>query len=298
MANTPHETKKTQAKDQNRLAEWEASPGPEASALRHKLHEIIFEADTPAGKWFDVILLVMILASILVVTLESVRSYRYRYHDIFSFLEWAFTIFFTLEYVLRIYCVKRPSGYIFSFFGIIDLLAILPAYLGLFLINAPSLMVIRALRLLRVFRIFKLGHFMYEARVISHAVKASRAKITVFLTFVLSMVVIIGSLMHLIEAGQNSGFDNIPRSIYWAIVTLTTVGYGDISPKTPLGQFLASAVMIIGYAVIAVPTGIVSAEIVRGDGVQTNTQVCRSCTAEGHDDDALFCKYCGDQLNP
>ncbi len=271
-------------------------------SFKEVLHEIIFEADTPAGKGFDVALLIMIAASVIVVMLESVDTINAQHKQLFFVLEWTFTIFFTAEYVLRIYSVYRPWKYITSFYGVIDLLAILPTYLSLFVVGAPSLMIIRIMRLFRIFRIFKLGHFLKEGAVLASALRASRVKITVFLTFVLLMVSVIGSLMYLVEAGAKSGFDNIPRSVYWAIVTLTTVGYGDISPKTPLGQFLASLVMIIGYAVIAVPTGIVSAEMVSGkhdkpDTTTHNTQACRHCSKEGHDDDAAFCKFCGEALN-
>lgn len=272
-------------------------------SIKEALHEIIFEADTPAGKGFDVILLIMIAASVIVVMLESVKTINAQYEQLFFVLEWTFTIFFTVEYILRIYSVYRPWKYITSFYGVIDLLAILPTYLSLFIAGAPSLMIIRIMRLFRIFRIFKLGHFLKEGAVLASALRASRAKITVFLTFVLLMVSVIGSLMYLVEAKADSGFDNIPRSVYWAIVTLTTVGYGDISPKTPTGQFLASLVMIIGYAVIAVPTGIVSAEMVSGKhdkpstSANTNTQACRHCSGEGHDDDATYCKFCGEKLN-
>lgn len=266
---------------------------------KERFHEIIFEADTPLGKVFDISLLVIILASILVVMLESVDSFSARFAHIFFVLEWIFTIFFTLEYFLRIYSVYRPWKYITSFFGIIDLLAIIPTYLSLFIVGTHYLLVIRSLRLLRVFRIFKLAKFLREGNTIIRALKASQTKITVFMFFILLMVVIFGSVMYVVEGSQNESFDSIPRSVYWAIVTLTTVGYGDISPSTNLGQFLAAVVMIMGYAVIAVPTGIVSAEIIRGEEAdeQLNTQACRYCGKEGHDDDALFCKYCGEELN-
>lgn len=267
--------------------------------LKEKIHEIIFEADTPAGKLFDVVLLILIMASVLVVMLESVQGLQARYSNFFYALEWAFTVIFTIEYLLRLYCVYRPAKYATSFFGVIDLLAILPAYISLFIYGTQYLLVIRALRLLRVFRIFKLGHFMSEGEVIVRALKASRAKITVFLTFILLLIIIIGSIMYLVEGGQNEGFSSIPRSIYWTIVTLTTVGYGDITPVTELGQFLSAFIMILGYAIIAVPTGIVSAEMVAGarGEEERNTQACRYCGAEGHDNDAVYCKYCGERLN-
>lgn len=270
----------------------------EINKTREIIHEIIFEADTPAGKWFDIILLVCIVGSVFAVMLESVPSIDAKYHLVFEIFEWGFTIFFTIEYILRLYAVIRPMKYALSFFGIIDLLSILPSYLSIFLPHSESLMVIRAIRLLRVFRIFKLAGFVSESFVIIRALKASRKKIFVFLFFILLMTIIMGSVMYLIE-GPESGFDSIPRGIYWAIVTLTTVGYGDISPHTNLGQFLAAIVMILGYAVIAVPTGIVTAEFAneKNKPVQTNTQACRYCSAEGHDDDALFCKNCGEELN-
>ncbi len=277
----------------------------ELSPLREKIHEIIFEADTPTGKVFDVILLIAIVASLIVVMLESVEAINIKYHDLFFALEWVFTIFFTIEYGLRLYSVKKPLKYALSFFGIIDLLAILPAFLDLFIAGTHYLIVIRTLRILRVFRIFKLTKFLKESSLIMNALRASQAKITVFMVFVLLMVTIVGSIMYLIEGGtEGSGFTSIPRSIYWAIVTLTTVGYGDIAPRTEIGQFLAAVVMIMGYAVIAVPTGIVSAEMVNTASDPDNhkfdeisTQACRSCSKEGHDIDAVFCKFCGDELN-
>ncbi len=267
---------------------------------KEKIHEIIFEADTPVGKWFDIILMVIIVASVLVVMLESVDWIYASYKSTFILLEWFFTIFFTLEYILRLYCVYKPLKYATSFFGIIDVLAIAPTYLALLVPNTHFLIVIRALRLLRVFRIFKLANFLKESDYILNSLKASMSKITVFLTFVLLMTVIIGSIMYLIEGGSNDSFSSIPRSIYWAIVTLTTVGYGDITPQTPIGQFVAAFVMIMGYAVIAVPTGIVSAEMVKGgtDEIQLNTQSCSLCGLEDHQDDAKFCWGCGHELHP
>jgi voltage-gated potassium channel len=269
--------------------------------FKEKLHEIIFEADTQMGKLFDIVLLILITISILVVMLESIDEYNERYHELFIYLEWGLTILFTIEYFLRIYSVYKPKSYIISFFGLVDLLAILPTYLSLIFVSTHYLLVIRALRLLRMFRIFKFGHHVNQGKIILKSLKNSIPKITVFLYFVILMVIIFGSIMYLIEGNQpNSNFDNIPRSIYWAIVTLTTVGYGDISPTTPLGQLVASMVMILGYAVIAVPTGIVSAELIQ-DNVSKknnyNTQSCRYCSREGHDSDAEYCKYCGQLLN-
>lgn len=268
---------------------------------RHKeqLHEIIFEADTRIGKIFDIIILALILLSIIVVMLESVHDFNAKYHNILYYLEWTLTIIFSIEYFLRIYSVYKPIKYITSFFGVVDLLAILPTYLSLIFVGTQYLLVIRALRLLRMFRIFKLGHYVIQGRIILKSVKASIPKITVFLYFVILMVIIFGSIMYLIEGSANKNFDNIPRSVYWAIVTLTTVGYGDIAPITPLGQLLASMVMILGYAVIAVPTGIVSAEIIQNSTNRNKvmTQSCRYCSKDGHDADAEFCKYCGEILN-
>lgn len=272
----------------------------EYNPLKEKIHEIIFEADTPVGKFFDIILLVIIAISVLVVMLETVDYINVQFHDLFYVLEWIFTIIFTIEYALRLYCVYRPLKYATSFFGIVDLLAIIPTYLSFFIAGSQTLLVIRGLRLLRVFRILKLGHFLKEGQIITAALKASRIKIEVFLFFIMLMVVIIGSVMYLIEgAGGNEQFSSIPRSIYWAIVTLTTVGYGDITPSTEIGQFLSAVVMILGYAIIAVPTGIVSAEFIshQKEITSSNTQACRYCGEEGHDDDALYCKYCGEELN-
>ena len=263
---------------------------------REKLHTIIYEADTPAGKLFDVILLFLIIASIIVVMLESVESYVAKYKEIFNVIEWTITILFTVEYFARIITIKKPKHYIFSFYGIIDLLSTIPKYLSIFFVGGNALVALRALRLLRVFRVLKLVRFIGEAENLTKALKASRAKILVFLLAVLSLSVILGSFMYLIEVGQESGFDSIPRSVYWAIVTLTTVGYGDIAPVTPLGQFVASIIMILGYGIIAVPTGIVSAEY-SGQKAHTNTQSCPNCAANNHQDDAVFCYDCGEKLN-
>jgi len=269
--------------------------------LRDRIHEIIFEADTPEGKRFDVIIMILIIASVLVVMLESVQSLQERYGGLFKIIEWFFTIIFTIEYILRLYSVRYTWRYAGSFYGIVDLLAIVPTYLTLLIpgSTASSLLVIRALRLMRVFRIFKLGHFMSEGMLIMKAMQSSRTKISVFLFFILIMVTIIGAVMYLVEGTfDNTGFTSIPKSIYWAIVTLTTVGFGDITPQTSLGQFLSAVVMILGYAVIAVPTGIVSAELIdQTKQLATNTQACRYCGEDGHDDDAKHCKYCGNILN-
>jgi len=272
----------------------------EFSPLRERIHEIIFEADTRAGKWFDIILMIVIVLSVLVVMLESIKEFAEEYHHILFALEWFFTIFFTIEYILRLYVVHKPLKYATSFFGIIDLLATIPTYLAFIFGNTGVFIVVRALRLMRVFRIFKLANFLKESRYIMHSLQAARQKIFVFLTFVFLMTIIIGSLMYLVEGGSNDAFSSIPKSIYWAIVTLTTVGYGDITPSTSLGQFFAAAVMILGYAVIAVPTGIVSSEMIKehdNEPVPLNTQSCSDCGEDEHQDDALFCRICGEELH-
>lgn len=261
---------------------------------RQNLHEVIYEADTPAGKTFDITLIILIVSSVVAVSLESVASLRAEYGLFFRSLEWAFTFIFTIEYILRILAVEKPSKYIFSFFGLVDLLALLPSFLSLFIFGAQSMLVIRSFRLLRIFRIFKLGAYLSQARVLESALIASRHKIIVFLVGVFATVVTVGAFMHLIE-GPQSGFTNIPISVYWAIVTMTTVGYGDIAPQTPLGQFFASALMITGYGVLAVPTGIMSVELARAS-ISTSTQACPSCSKQGHDQDAKFCKFCGSPL--
>lgn len=262
------------------------------SKLKDRLYKIIFEAETPAGKAFDVMLLVLILASVAVVSLESVVALRREFLQYFLVLEWAFTIIFTIEYLLRIYSTPRPGKYIFSFFGIVDLLSIIPTYMSLFILGSQYLLVVRVLRLLRIARIFKLTRFINEGQQLSSALRASFTKITVFLGTVLTLVVIIGSLMYIVEGAQ-SGFTSIPTSIYWTIVTLTTVGYGDIAPQTALGQILASVVMVLGYGIIAVPTGIVTVEMSRAEKQIALTRVCPYCHKEGHQADAKFCFNCG-----
>ncbi len=280
------------------MSEERAHPESPNAELKERIHRIIFEADTPAGKLFDVVLLVAILASVLAVALESVHEIDAEYHAALAFAEWCFTILFTIEYVLRLYCVRRPVAYARSFFGIVDLLSILPTYLSVLIPGAQSMLVIRALRLLRVFRIFKLVRMLREARALRSALLASRAKIGVFLSTVLIIVVIMGTAMHLVEGGENEGFDSIPQSMYWAIVTMTTVGYGDTTPVTVFGKTLAALMMILGYSLIIVPTGILSAELTRHDRIDASSRSCPSCLAEGHDPAAKFCKYCGSDLNP
>lgn len=278
------------------------------SMWRIKLHEIIYEADTPAGKFFDVFLLIIILLSIALVMLESVEMIGLKinnlfglnlsqssYDKIFNVFEWIITIFFTIEYSVRIICVKKPSAYIFSFYGIVDLLSTIPKYLSLFIVGTNSLVAIRALRLLRVFRILKLTRFIGESTNFLMALKKSKIKIAVFLSFVIVLCIILGTVMYLIEGDKDSGFTSIPKSVYWAIVTLTTVGYGDIAPITSLGQFIASMIMILGYGIIAIPTGIVTAEMTKRDQENTpkNTQNCDNCMESYHADNAKFCHKCG-----
>ena len=263
---------------------------------RSSLHEIIFEAETPAGKSFDLALLVAIVLSIIAVCLESVTEIRTQYGPQLRVIEWIFTILFTIEYMLRLLSVRHPWKYATSFYGIVDLLAILPSYLSFFIAGSQSLLVIRALRLLRVFRVLKLAHFVGEARMLKAALRASLHKIVVFLGVVLTLVVIIGAFMYLLEGSEN-GFDNIPLAIYWTIVTMTTVGYGDIAPMTVAGKVLASGVMLLGYAIIAVPTGIVTVELASAVQHSLRTDACPDCGAEGHASDAVYCRYCGCPLS-
>lgn len=263
--------------------------------FRHQLHEIIFEADTAPGKWFDVLLIFSIIVSVVLVMLDSVGSIQAVYGQWLYVGEWIFTLLFTVEYLLRLYCVQRPLLYARSFFGVVDLLAILPTYLSIMLPGGQYFIIIRVLRLLRIFRVFKLVQFLSEARLLLNALHASFRKIAVFLCTVMTLVIIFGALMYVVEGAAN-GFTSIPRSIYWAIVTMTTVGYGDISPQTDLGQALAAIIMIIGYGIIAVPTGIVTVELSQAVQRGVSTQACPGCGVDGHDKDARFCKYCGTSL--
>jgi voltage-gated potassium channel len=273
-----------------------AEARPPSGGWRGRLHEVIFEADTRAGRAFDVALIGLILLSVLAVMLESVRGVRERFGAELFAVEVAFTVLFTVEYALRLAGVRRPLLYAKSFFGVVDLLAILPTYLSILVPGTHYLLVVRILRLLRVFRVLKLAEHLSEADVLMRALRASRRKISVFLLTVLTLVVIIGTLLYVIE-GEEHGFTSIPVSIYWAVVTLTTVGYGDISPKTPAGQTLAAVVMIIGYGIIAVPTGIVTVEIAQAARHRVvSTQACPECGSEGHDADAVYCKYCAGKL--
>ena len=263
--------------------------------VRARLHEIIFEADTRAGRFFDLALIWCILASVLAVMLDSVAVVRNEHGQLLGRIEWILTVLFTIEYLLRLWCIGRPWKYAISFYGIVDFLAIMPTYLSLVLPGSRYFLVIRVLRVLRIFRVLKLVQFLNEAQLMVQALKASGRKLAVFFATVISLVIVFGSVMYILE-GEANGFTSIPRSIYWAIVTMTTVGYGDISPQTALGQALASVVMLIGFTIIAVPTGIVAAEMTRAGSSTVSTQVCTECAAEGHSPDAKHCKMCGEIL--
>lgn len=276
-------------------------PQPSASPLRVRLYETIFEAETPAGRAFEIALLWAIVLSVLAVMLESVEGIRAEYGPILTAVEWMFTGLFTLEYLLRLAVTRRPVRYATSFFGIVDLLAVLPTYLSLFVPGAQSLMVVRGLRLARVFRILKLPRYVGESRILARALAASRPKITVFLLVLVTILLIVGAAMYLIE-GPEHGFTSIPAGVYWAVVTMTTVGYGDVLPGTTIGKILSAGLMILGYAIIAVPTGIVTSEIAAAQRAviaapkPVTTQTCPACHRQGHDVDAVHCKFCGSKL--
>jgi len=264
-----------------------------------KMHEVIFEADTPSGKFFDVVLLWAIVLSVVAVMFETVDSVATRHRELLVIAEWIFTILFSVEYILRLLSVGKPMKYVTSFMGIVDLLSVIPTYLSLIVAGPQYLLVIRTIRLIRVFRILKLTRYVSEAQVLAQALRSSFAKITIFISGVVILVLIMGTLMYLIE-GPEHGFTSIPTSMYWTIVTITTVGYGDIAPVTTLGQTLASIIMLLGYGIIAVPTGIVTGELVRNsktkEAADFNTQACPQCSKEGHDANAKHCKYCGSVL--
>lgn len=264
---------------------------PARSTWRARLYQIIYEADTDAGKAFDVALIVVIVLSVAAVMLDSIRGFTVRHGPPLRVFEWGVTAVFTIEYILRLICVRNPLRYVRSFFGVVDLIALLPTYLSILIPGAQTLLIVRFLRLLRIFRVFKLASYLREASLLQEALVASRRKIAVFFMAVLTLVVILGAIMYLIE-GERNGFTSIPQSIYWTIVTLTTVGFGDITPRTPLGQAVASVVMLIGYSIIAVPTGLVTAEIARAAG-RTTLVLCPSCGRTGHEPDARFCRHCG-----
>ena len=266
---------------------------------RQKIHDVIYEADTPAGKLFDVGLIIVIIISVVLVALETVGWINEQYYEILNIAEWTITILFTIEYILRIISIHHPRDYIFSFYGIIDLLATIPKYISLFVVGAQleTMMAIRALRILRIFRVLHISRYIGESNFLYRSLLVSRAKIIIFLFFVLIMCILFGTLMYLVE-GPEAGFNNIPESIYWCISTISTVGYGDIVPLTGMGKFLASVLMILGYGIIAVPTGIISAEMAqRRKKVDVNTRVCAECLNDKHKDNAIFCHKCGSHLD-
>jgi voltage-gated potassium channel len=266
---------------------------PQVAPWRDYLHEVIFEADTRAGKAFDVALIIAIFMSVAVVVLSTLQAANTEpYRSIFYTLEWIFTILFTAEYIIRLVVVRRPWRYATSFFGVIDLLSILPAFISIIIPGSERLMVVRTLRLLRIFRVFKLARYLSEATALREAFYISRHKIAVFMATVLIVVLIASALMHVVEGDQNTAFASIPESMYWAIITMTTVGYGDITPVTVVGKITTALLVLVGYSLIIVPTGILSAEITDSRRKVT-TRACSSCMAEGHDADAKFCKRCG-----
>jgi voltage-gated potassium channel len=271
--------------------------GEKPAPWRESLHTIIFGAETPLGRAFDITLIISIIVSVLAVMLGTVASISLEYGELLFYIEWFFTLVFTAEYALRLLTVRRPLRYLFSFFGIVDFLSIIPTYLMFLIPSIKYMLVIRILRLLRVFRILKLSAYMGEANILLSALTKSWRKIMVFLYTILTLVVIFGTLMYAVE-GNASGFTSIPKSVYWAIVTLTTVGYGDIAPQTALGQLIAATIMIMGYGIIAVPTGIYSAELIKASRPgKVSNNACPACGETGHDEDADFCKYCGHVLN-
>ena len=270
--------------------------GKPRAAWREALYRVIFESDTTAGRRFDTVLLLLIAASVVAVVLESVQSVEEQWGGVLRAFEWTVTIIFTAEYLARLVSARRPGAYARSFLGVVDLLALLPTYLSLILIGGHSLLVIRALRLLRAFRVLKLTRYTGEANELAAAMRASRPKITVFMVTVGTIVVVVGALMYLVEGPENEGFSSIPASMYFAVVTLTTLGFGDVTPRTDLGRFLTAVVSLLGYAIIAVPTGIVTAEMSHARSTRSGIVSCPSCGAFGHDSDARFCKYCSAQL--
>ncbi|MBB1076824.1 ion transporter [Rhodoferax sp. 4810] len=269
--------------------------GKPQSGWRLRFYTVIFEADTRAGRRFDQVLIAVILASVAVVVADSVQTINQQAHRVFTVLEWGFTLIFTLEYIARLACVRRPWRYVFSFYGVIDLLALLPTYLALLVPEVGALIDVRILRLLRVFRIFKLTAYVSEYQAIGQALRASRRKIMVFLAAVMMIVLVIGTLMYVVE-GPANGFTSIPTAVYWAITTMTTVGFGDITPKTDLGRLIASLMMLLGWGTLAVPTGIVTAEMTYARRAPTTTRTCHECLTEGHMPDAQFCRHCGASL--
>ena len=276
--------------------------GPTRQSWRDRLHEIIFEADTPAGKAFDVALIIAIFASVAVVILSTMPSARAEpYASTYRSLEWCFTAVFTAEYILRLIVVRKPMRYALSFFGIIDLLSILPAFIGIIIPGGERLLVVRTLRLLRIFRVFKLARYLSEANALKHALYTSRHKLAVFMTTVLIVILITSAIMHVVEStgpNPNASFDSMPKSMYWAVITMTTVGYGDVVPYTAFGKVMTTVLVLVGYSMIIIPTGVLSAEIAGSKTKPVTTRACPSCMAEGHDPDAVFCKRCGERLDP
>ena len=263
---------------------------------RSKIFKIIYHSDTAAGKWFDILLIIFIVGSVLTIILDSVASLNLKYGNIFKVLEWVFTIIFTFEFIIRLISIRRPMRYVFSFFGMVDILSILPTYLSLFIGGAQHLLILRILRILRVFRILKLVRYTSEAQLLTQSLANSRHKIFVFFFFIITVLILFGSIMYLIEGPEN-GFDSIPAGIYWAVVTLTTVGYGDIAPHTVIGRLVASMIMLTGYSIIAVPTGIFAAEFNKETKrVRDNARVCSTCNLKGHTKNAVFCRRCGEEL--
>ncbi|MEM1230753.1 MAG: ion transporter [Pseudomonadota bacterium] len=265
-------------------------------SLRERVRIVIFEAETPAGALFDVALIIAILLSVAAVMLDTVPSVHARYGATLYVAEWVFTAFFLIEYLVRLWCIREPRAYALSFFGIVDLACILPSFIGLLWPGAQNLLVIRILRVLRVFRVLRMVRYVSEANLLLDALRASARKIIVFVSTVLTLVVIFGSLMYLIEGSTNEGFSSIPRSVYWAVTTLSTVGYGDITPITPIGKTMATIVMVLGYGIIAVPTGIITLEMNEAHKRAANTRTCAECSAEGHSQEATFCWRCGAHL--
>jgi voltage-gated potassium channel len=281
----------------NAQSEFAERFGRPAGSCRLRIYTIIFESDTRAGRLFDLVLIMTVLASVAVVILDSVQSLTARYETLFDVLEWGFTLVFSVEYVLRLACVRYPLRYATSFFGIVDLLSVLPTYFVFFLPEVNSLINVRLLRLLRIFRILKLSEYVSEFGYLGDALRASRRKIIVFIGFVLITVAVLGSVMYVVEGPEN-GFTSIPVAMYWGITTMTTVGFGDITPKTDLGRFIASCMMLLGWGILAVPTGIVTAEMTARRMARPDpTRHCPGCQAEDHDADARFCKHCGGPLS-
>ena len=266
------------------------------NSWRKRIHEIIYEADTKAGKNFDILLLITIIISVILVVLESVETINLKYSVFLNLCEWVITILFSLEYIMRIICVKKPLKYIFSFYGIIDLLSTIPKYISLFIVGTQSIATLRALRLMRVFKILKMNRFIGASTNFRRLLIASRAKIIVFLLFIIILSIILGTIMYLIEGNLNNGFENIPKSIYWAIVTLTTVGYGDIVPSTTLGQVFSSLIMILGYSIIAIGIVTSNMSLAQRKELKLNTQSCSNCLENIHTDNAKFCSKCGESL--